>query len=800
MAYTDQPPLPPTNFHQPLPNTSGLNPFTRNAFSTTDLQGMQQQYTNGGFNNLQRPFAVPMPMETSQTTSATLTPRNLSRPASPSTQLSQQNKRRKASGSSRIRSDLMMTKMSTSSNTSPTPAFSNVPSTGLGMPGGQAAMPAFTPTYAPHGFPIAAGAPQFNTNPPTPSNTEGGFFSNMRNAPKSQSFDNLQHLQEALSAPTSIHNSRAPSPPTGTGLNEFIPVNPIPHSTGAPSNHAQLLSNSLQYINGHQNSKKSPVIHELTPTEGTKAGGYKVTCLGSGFSQGLEIMFGDALATTTTFWGDTTLVCLVPPALRAGIVNVTLKHPDGQHMPSPPNKSMYFKYVDDEQSELMRQMFAVLGGDPSMQGNVDPTDFTRYVLAYKSNLSSSPSHSSQMSGNYRQANTFGDTMVTEDLENTMLKCLEFLDLDDTPRKINLNFRGSNGQGMLHLCATLGFYRLTAGLLARGAHADLRDNNGMSPMHIAALHSNIRIIRKLRAVGGDPTLRSLNGFTPADMASIPEAQDASNALEHHSRSRSAIRTPMTDRSRTASVLSRESSVGEQAMISHRQVTAAEEMEPYRVHPMTPVQLRAMSRRSSFNSANVDDGAVGEDNISPSAPQYATQSALTAWRDQLSAQLQQVQQTVHRALPPLPNLPDYQGYPVVRRISSLVPQRNVQPSNGSPDTVSGGKETDSHWWDLLTGASSSPPAYEDIYPEKSRGEVSDKKGAVIQAAGDAFIDQKCETLFDQPGASASMQTVTIGKKSLTRQEQEQLRAAHAQKMKRLRSDRKLFFIWVSFQPLV
>ena len=97
-------------------------------------------------------------------------------------------------------------------------------------------------------------------------------------------------------------------------------------------------------------------------------------------------------------------------------------------------------------------------------------------------------------------------------EAAVLKCLDLIDLDDSPFQAHLNLQRPNGQSMLHISASLGFHRLVAGLLARGANPDLRDRNGMSPMHMAALHGHSNIVRRLRLAGGDPTLRSLLGFT------------------------------------------------------------------------------------------------------------------------------------------------------------------------------------------------------------------------------------------------------------------------------------------------
>src|SRR3982074_2868870 len=111
---------------------------------------------------------------------------------------------------------------------------------------------------------------------------------------------------------------------------------------------------------------RPPTIHKMIPNEGPKAGGIEVTCLGSGFCQGLEVMFGDVKATTTTYWGETSLVCLLPPATTAGTVAVTFKHQHQQQLqpyptPAIPKQHAFFKYVDDDEQQIIRTALSVLG-------------------------------------------------------------------------------------------------------------------------------------------------------------------------------------------------------------------------------------------------------------------------------------------------------------------------------------------------------------------------------------------------------------------------------------------------------
>lgn len=759
----------------------------RNAYSTTDLHGMQQH-----FNPQHRsPFAVPQNL--SQATSATMTPRHLSRQASPSAPSAQHNKRRKPSGSGRIRNDLTMTKLQ---NPAPNNCTSGVSPTNKSTPQGSSGVAAYVPNFAaPSQMLSMPPMPsQFNTNPPTPTTTDSNFFSS---AQRSQSMENLQGFSGVFSAPGSVRPSRVPSPTLG------------PQSNGLPRSHAQTQANSLQCITGAANPQRAPVIHKLTPGEGSKSGGIEVTCLGSGFRQGLEVMFGDAQATTTTFWGESALVCLLPPALGAGTVPVTLKHNYEQNIPSPSNKHALFRYVDDDEQELMKHALALINrkwnGTATDAGNA-----ARNIINQFGGNSSFTGGSTQGSNQRHDAGLFNAaTKGVLDLEIALLSCLDIVDLDDSPFQARFNTRNINGQSMLHLSASLGQYRLTAGLLARGANPDLRDNNGMTPMHMACLRGHARIIRKLRSAGGDPNLRSLNGYIPLDMATSQQARDASSTFDHHARPRSADATLISHCSRASSVLSYKSSGEARSKVASVAARKGpftdsdsrdEELaEAYRSQPATPAQIWAETRRNSFTPEPQYPGDPSPGNLASTNPFLTLNPAMSAWRDQLSAQIQQFQQTVHRtlptlqlpALPPIPNLPDYQAYPVVRRISSLVPQRISRP--GTAHGNSGvAKLTDYHWWELLTGATPSPPAYDDIYPENSKCGLSEKETPVLLAAGDAYIDRKCENTFNQEKSSSAFKSANLKSTVST---PEQVRSAHAMKVKRLRKDRNLFFIWAS-----
>lgn len=339
---------PETNFDIPMP------PF-RMSHSSSDLQSLQRNYPV----SYPPPVSNPTSSQPSQATSTTMTPRNLSRQVSPSGSAGP-NKKRKASGSGKVPSGLAMTRLETRQAGGIPNALS-----GTASATASTAPSPYTPSLGtfqlPHD-PTLGQLPQtmqsfpqtFSTGPPTPNSNDQSFFSN---ANRSHSMENLT-MHQLYSAPTSAHPSRAPSP---TGVRSNVQA-----YQQQQAQIAQAVANGLYGMPLALNPHRPPTIHKMIPSEGPKTGGIEVTCLGSGFCQGLEVMFGETRATTTTFWGETSLVCLLPPAAFAGPVSVTFKHQRQQQMqpyPTPPipKQQILFTYVDDDESQLIRTALLVLG-------------------------------------------------------------------------------------------------------------------------------------------------------------------------------------------------------------------------------------------------------------------------------------------------------------------------------------------------------------------------------------------------------------------------------------------------------
>lgn len=801
----------------------------RTPHSSSDLQSMQRDFNP----QLPPPSSAAPSSQPSTTASASMTPRNLSRQTSPVAYSGPSSKKRKASCSSKVPSGLAMTRLETGDT-----AAAQVPPTSTMSVSTSAAASPFSPHHIPFPLPDQQfGQPpnglshipqQYATGPPTPNNNDQVFFPGGNRA---LSMDNLA-MHQMYSAPPSAHPSRVPSP---NGLRNTIQT----YQQQQQAQIAQAVANGLYGIPLSLNPHRPPTIHKLIPNEGPKAGGIEVTCLGSGFCQGLEVMFGETKATTTTFWGETSLVCLLPPSVFAGTVPVTFKHQHQQPQMQgfAPNlltkHTAYFKYIDDDEQQIIRTALSVLGH--KMTGKMeDVRDLARRIVGDgSSSWGGTTSGHSPSGGSNQQVNGFNAATFGVDVEATLLHIIDLIDLDDSPNMPRFNLRRPSGQTMLHLASSLGLHRLVAGLLARGANPEPRDKGGFTPMHFAALHNHPQIVRRLMLSGADPAIRSLQGFTPADMSTSEEVARATRRVEHHSRTRSGSSL----RSRTSSATSLRSLWEPEKSPAPADTPGlsddSDEDNEYEDEDDDDGPqdggffMKSRSRRPSTQNLVRKEVSDEQDPIldlptinviEPTTPNAAMVAFRDQIRDQITAQFQHIQQTMHANFPNLPQmprldimpaLPDYQSYlptaPMVRRISNLV--GNNRPDAGAV------KEHDYKWWDLFSGTvPAAPPAYEEIFPQ---GDLDVKRAAAVQAAAEMVADNKCSELFDitetatgseilVPAESSTMaqkrpmklEAVRIGQKHVvTREQQDQLRLAHAEKVKRLSRDRNLFFIWVS-----
>ncbi|KAI9170989.1 Protein MGA2 [Paramyrothecium foliicola] len=822
---------------QPAPATESTN-----SVAPPDVNSLASNVSNGGFSmpvsaadlsTVTRASQGPAQGsvqgassgKTTPTMSTTAIPsRALSRPASPGPG-GPTAKRRKGSGS-RVPNDLTMTRLDTSPAPAPRTASTHMSSISSATSPFSPNQNIIQPPESMFGQPN--GQAPFATGPPTPSgNDQPAFFGNHRSA----SMDNLA-MAQLYSAPASNHPSRAPSP---NGLRNGIGAVPQNHFT-------QALASSLYSLPiGLNQTHVPPVIHKIIPNEGPKMGGIEVTVLGAAFFQGLEVWFGDRKATTTTYWGESSLVCLLPPSPVAGAVAVTFKHQAGQ---APQNFPMakqppVFKYIDDNEDKLIRTALSVLGHKMSGQ-MVDVSDLARRIL-HDGNSSWTGGSSAGPSSN---GSIFGHNTSSQHLETQLLKCLDLIDLDDSTHRTRLDLKRSTGHTMLHLACSLGYHRLVAALLARGANPDARDRGGFTPLHMAAIQSHSEIVRRLMLAGADPTIRSLSSLTAADVAQSRTVLRAIRSSQRHVRSRSGSSL----HSRTSSAASLRSlwepmtkvNTHDEPIIAFDSGEESPEYTSGDFEDEDPDENMFIGKRRPSGLRTDKDrvATVAETDESIDDGLASPTAALTvALKEQFQQQLHQLQQsmTIHLQnlphfpqmpqMPQMPNFPgmpmfpDYQGYlqqaPFMRRMQQLMPGMNAARPGADEGTPH--QKMDGRWWDFssyVNTAAAPPPAYEDIFPQK---DLDQKQASAAQAAAEAEADMKCASLYDQPGSMSAEASVAVAeerptstvvpdvlkigrKNAITREQQEHFLKAREQKLKRISSDRNLFFVWIPLLLLV
>ncbi|KAF9882828.1 hypothetical protein FE257_005101 [Aspergillus nanangensis] len=809
---THAPPAPPAPGPSPslpdgtqLPGVgvfpSGLNIESGKASqspSATDIQGLQQRF-NSQYQMTPGSFSTSQTSTNGAVSSATQPSRSLSRQTSPNDFPGPMSKRRKHSTSSRLPSELTMTKLESTQSSgglsNNTPSLNN--ESPFAPPRGFAS-PVERPFVTSNGL-----SNQFSNGPPTPNSGDNNnpFFNP---TPQAQSLDSFIQ-QQLMSAPNSAQPSR-PGTPGGSSRNNFQDQNLNLSMGPTPTTPMWPLTNA--------GNRLPSVIHKLVPAEGSITGGTEVTLLGSGFYPGMEVVFGDTLATTTTFWGDKCLNCLTPPALQPGLVAVVFKHEHptfGQMQsaqPLLPKQQQFFRYVDDRELQMYRLALGILGQKLGSQADAFQTAQQIMGSDHKSIFGLQKDFQGPSGGGHqRQVPGLEQQGKLSDLDSKMLTYLEFIDLDDNPRPPKYNSRCGTGQTLLHFASSLGLTRFVAGLLARGAIPDLQDSTGNTPMHLAALNGHAHIVNRLRLAGANVNSRSIRGFTPADLATTLPAHQAALIPARHYRSRS-VGSLTSLRRRHSSSASLHSLWESSSGSFDNSIDDSDEEDD------DDELVFTISRRSSIHQ----DAPVSIPTPEPTAPSdhvrpFSPPAGLVAWRNHIQAQINQFQQSVSNAfpnlpaLPPMPALPDYQAHPMMRRITNLVPHR--------PTTAWAAKEG---WWDLITGNSqpntTELPSYEELYPRNEAADEEEasraKKSSMLQAAADTALDQHFETQTTSHATSSrtapvkqeneDIKDIRIGRKVISREQQKHLREQQARRMKGLASDRNLYFIWIPLLLLV
>lgn len=762
------------------------HPF-RHTQSTSDIQALKRSAS-----------ALVTPAvhsgNSSMMTTAAPTPRNLSRPPSPGA-VGPSAKKRKSSGT-KIPTTLHMTPIGANPFAQQAPG--NLSNGGPG-PSSSSTSPFSPPSSIPYPESNASAFTPpsnsvFTPGPQTPTGNEQMLFH--ADASRMPNTDARAVQQPLFPTPASAHNSRAPSP--SSLMNGALQQQSL-NSLGQVS---QMLNNGLPVGPGFSR-QSMPDILKVLPTEGSTSGGIEISIFGSGFRQGQEVYFGDSRATTTTYWADSALTCLLPPYHQAGPVPVSVRGPNGQ-MLSLPRPSAQFLYKDESQDQLSALALGVLSH--KLSGSTE--NVREFIMRL---LNFSGEDNANGPNNFSGGGPGGYTMNTE---TQLLKVLDLLDMDDSVNKAKFNLkRKATGHTMLHLSVALGYHRFTAGLLARGANPNVRDVGGYTPLHYAALHDHPELVRRLIQAKADPTLRTRQGLLASDVATtrdviraIKRAGRRGSTIHSRANSATSLRSLWEPPRRRASASSQfaysESSSESDEMIESSSEEELEAEDSY-------LQMAPRSRRNP----DAHSSRVSLVELAPVEEQGGIASAavaIAAFKEQIQQFQQNMMQNLsqnlsHLQMPNMAALQDYQAYlnSAQQRMSAFIP--NIGP--------------------LATPSPALPPAYEDIFPGGRRDgkglsveshDLDTKTASAARAAADYDADRKCATLYDQAQETEQAESsvvmeqqaeekrvqrqlpklLQIGRKNnITKEQQDNLRQARAEQQKGLSRDPKLFLFWVS-----
>lgn len=590
------------------------------------------------------------------------------------------------------------------------------------------------------------------------------------------------------SAPNSAHASRAASP-TSFARQNMAMFNAQPGASATQFSAMQFNTTDVQ--------QPSATIYKVRPERGPTSGNIEVVILGKNFSRNLEVMFGDNMATTTTFWNSDTLVCLLPPTTIAGPVAVTLTSTGRQYSP-PTMSSPLFTYVDDTQQQLF-ELAIQLQCATQLGPGADHFQYAQSILN-AANQASNGAFSGGQAGGFN-----GNVLSSASPEDLLLAIINKVDLIDSPYTPQYDRKRDGGATMLSLACSLGYERLVAGLLARGADPDVKDAGGFTPLMLAAFHGRAAIVRRLILRGADPSTRNLRGMTAAELASSPEVRHFVRHRRHY-RSASAgtpyMRSRANSAASTRSLWGPPSSGASSTMYSTEDESAVESSDEDEVEVVSPIPRSALaSRRPSMVMLQSRRGSELIPALVQSAPPLPPASAangetaiastiatFSALRDQLTAQINALQHNL-----PSMQMSDYlqeQNLQALgRRFSSLVPTRRDTPSI-RPDSPS----------------ADPPPSYHEACPDGVDNDF-DRKPPEILAP---IVEASSSTAINlRPTAASSSKIitttntrqripagkVTIGKINPSGEEAAELRRMREEKLTPAKHDKNLWILWVS-----
>jgi hypothetical protein len=665
------------------------------SFSMVDMSGhVQQGFASSrsagnlqalAYNQYQQGHVHQLPNQgyVSQTTSGTMTPTSLSRPASPtSAGSSGPNKKRKSSSFHRkVPSGLTMTPRV---DTNQAQAQSMNSAIAMGTP--------FSPTGTGFGnqadqsymtIPNNNGPAQYiNSGPPTPAENQPFAFNQQNPGPPRR--DAPQSIPDYYqSLPGSRVGSRAPSPVAGSRANlaAYARQQMAPSSQPPPRSQAYPPAGPVPGSSGSETENPVlPMIHKLTPSEGPTTGGTEVSIYGRNFTAGCLVYFGEQMATGLTFYGDQSLLCVTPPG-RVGAVHVTIVQAGNmpQYSPSQTSRPIFnYKNSNERMMEMaLRFLSQQHTGNANGWYQMAQHSATQFMSQNVSRAGVGPG--------YDALNMLSSGPAV--LEDYILRIFDAVDMSETMQHPLYDVASEDGETMLTLAAANGLHRVVAALLGRGANPDVRDGSGYTALLHAALQGHLKMFQLLLVRGADPAIRSLSGSTVLDLAP-EEARGAFGQI--------LFNTPRT-RNTLGSRRGTSSSSSASWDISSASYYESEiDANSSQQFPSQPPSRRPSAQLSAANPA------VDQVTAEPVTDVSAPVTSMYAWRDALAAQIQHFQTSVHAhmpqfplQLPPLPNVPEQSL--LGRRINSLMASRTLSPPPRAD-------------------ACPPPPAYSELFPEK------------------------------------------------------------------------------------
>ena len=685
----------------------------------------------------------------------------------------------------------------------------------------------------------AAQSPQafWTDEPMTPSgmSDHAGFpFDSTPNT----NFNGLDNRSQ-FASPQSARPSRAPSPSPQEAFLRAQQATPrIPVHPQGQARHIQ--THNFQAVPPEPEASQIPEISRLVPQEGTCRGGIEVTVLGRSFVPGLTVLFGGTPASYNFFFSPTTMVCLLPPNASPGPVVVSIRN---VQLGTGADKVRFFTYINDADKSLMELALQIVG--MKMRGTMsNPQDIARSIIEGDTGSAfsqGSPRASQDGTSGSQQHQQYLRRLAGESgfgrhgLEGTLLKFLDAMDLDESPYPFRLDLTNKAGQTMLHLASILDMGRFAAALLARGAPVQATDANGYTPLHFAALHRHLEIYRRLLRHNADPNLQTRNGDTAIDLAfkqgsSRGRSQHVTRS-RHQSRASSASsENRFGTRSRAGSSASLSAmwdpsgmETGRRGYVGVDDFFGATD-ESSSGDGDDSVDDRWMrSRRGSCHSATAANAALGDNVLAtdrvppvpgvmaPPAEGLGPAAAVTAWREQIAASIQNLQ-NLQWNLPTMPTAADYQHIfqnpmaalqnPMARFHALMPPSPFAQDRNVVDSSeIKKGQYT---WWELFS-APQAPPAYDELFPHQPSGSRGPPDDIILERGSEVDNAKLPEELVppSPSGSSSSASSLDVnelryriarGVQDMTKEQQDEYRT-HARKMKKIESDRRLYFFWVS-----